>query len=223
LTIAYQHAATEAIRIVGQPRGTPSLGSREQMLKSLKSLEPPQAGLLRAFSLDRPNAHPFLWQTNLQFEEVARFFGYSEEERRRLVTHVRENFQTLVSQTIAASGDFKPFREWLILNGSEEYSARTKLLEMTERQRRAFAERPVLNIEPFALADVYLDTECGQLTWGQIVGRNESVIGPVEKLDPFIDHEKHGGRSDLLDTVLQLISDNQYRDAIVIQGPPGCG
>ncbi len=70
--------------------------------------------------------------------------------------------------------------------------------------------------EPFSLKDIYVETECGKLQWGQI---NDDA----SPRDPFVDTEANGGRHNLVDTVMELIRDKSFREPIVIQGPPGCG
>lgn len=46
--------------------------------------------------------------------------------------------------------------------------------------RWQFCSSPVLGQEPYALADVYIETECGRLTWGEI---NEAKSS--ERVDAF--------------------------------------
>jgi uncharacterized protein YjbI with pentapeptide repeats len=79
--------------------------------------------------------------------------------------------------------------------------------------RWQFREAPVLGREPYALADVYVETECGQLSWGEL--SNDRTIDPFE--------EKHGGRTSLVDAVLSHFADPVSREPIVVQGPAGSG
>jgi uncharacterized protein YjbI with pentapeptide repeats len=76
-----------------------------------------------------------------------------------------------------------------------------------------FAEAPALGREPFSLADAYIDTECGSLTWDE--------LSADRRLDPFA--EKNGGRVDLVDAVLDRFGDPDFRDLVVVQGPAGSG
>jgi Pentapeptide repeats (8 copies)/TIR domain len=82
--------------------------------------------------------------------------------------------------------------------------------------RWQYHDSPVLGQEPYALADVYIETECGHLTWGEI---NEA--DPSERVDAF--DPKRGGRRDLVETALELIGDATFRDVIVVQAGPGSG
>jgi hypothetical protein len=99
-------------------------------------------------------------------------------------------------------------------------------------QRRLFEETPVFGEEPFALADVYVDVECGTLTWEEITAEEDrpGTSGPAaaasnthvrRAVDPF--DEAVGGRHDLLTTVMSLIADADFRDAVVVQGAAGSG
>jgi hypothetical protein len=76
-----------------------------------------------------------------------------------------------------------------------------------------YTEAPALGREPFSLADVYIDTECGALPWEAI--HKESAI------DPF--SEEHGGRADMIETVLGYLGDPALREPVVVQGPAGSG
>jgi hypothetical protein len=78
--------------------------------------------------------------------------------------------------------------------------------------RYQFNEAPLLGREPFSLHDVYVETDCGELTWGDM---------STKPCDPF--KEKHGGRYNLVQAVMDRLSDPEFRDLIVVQGPPGCG
>ena len=111
-----------------------------------------------------------------------------------------------------------PFRELLAL-GAGGASAHQALVQHSDYQRWLFEGMPVLGVEPFSLSQVYVDSDCGRLTWGEI----EASKGRQgqEACDPF--SEMHGGRQPLLNTLLDLIGDPELKDAIVIQGPAGAG
>lgn len=82
--------------------------------------------------------------------------------------------------------------------------------------RWQFNHQPVWGREPFPLAHVYVETECGKLPWGKLSDERKP-------LDPFRDDADHGGRHNLVDTVMGYLADPQFRDLVVVQGPPGCG
>jgi len=78
-----------------------------------------------------------------------------------------------------------------------------------------FEKEPVLGRESFALARIYVETECGVLRWCQISGAGRAGC------DPF--QEAQGGREPLVDAVMRFVLDPTFRDAIVVQGPAGAG
>jgi hypothetical protein len=82
--------------------------------------------------------------------------------------------------------------------------------------RWQFHESPVFGHEPYALADVYIDTECGQLAWSDI-----NLSGSGNKCDPFA--EANGGREDLVRAVLRRIEDENFREPMIVQAAPGSG
>lgn len=77
-----------------------------------------------------------------------------------------------------------------------------------------YEEAPVFQKEPYALADVYIEPECGSLLWEQV---------EKDKTDPFQEKEESGGRQPMLDTVLEFIADPVFSDLIAIQAGPGAG
>ena len=83
--------------------------------------------------------------------------------------------------------------------------------------RYQFTSEPVFGREKFSLEDIYQETECGVMTWGQL------SPGPVGTQDPF--EEMNGGRQPLIDVVMSYIlnKDKEFRDAVVLQGPAGAG
>ncbi|MEM7060733.1 MAG: pentapeptide repeat-containing protein [Pseudomonadota bacterium] len=82
--------------------------------------------------------------------------------------------------------------------------------------RWQFNDAPMWGREPFSLKDVYVETECGKLDWGEISDRDNPK-------DPFKDDDENGGRNDLAQTAMDLILDPGFREPIVIQGAPGAG
>jgi hypothetical protein len=82
--------------------------------------------------------------------------------------------------------------------------------------RWQFNDAPIWGREPFSLRDIYAETDCGRLNWSEIVD---------EKLrrDPFKDDTDNGGRLNLVNTVMELFADPNFRDLVLVQGPPGCG
>lgn len=82
--------------------------------------------------------------------------------------------------------------------------------------RYQYNNAPLWGREPFSLADVYVETECGRLSWGEITDEKK-------RRDPFRDDEDNGGRHDLVAAAMEAILDPKLREPIVVQGPPGSG
>ena len=82
--------------------------------------------------------------------------------------------------------------------------------------RWQFNDAPIWGREPFALRDIYAETDCGRLSWSEIV--DEEL-----RRDPFKDDTDNGGRHNLVDTVMGLFAEPKFRELVVVQGPPGCG
>lgn len=82
--------------------------------------------------------------------------------------------------------------------------------------RWQFRDSPVMGQEPYALQDVYIETECGCLPWGDI---NEAK--PGQAVDAF--QQANGGRQALVDAVLGRMADPAFKDLIVVQAGPGSG
>jgi len=221
-TLAYQRSAALALAQQGEPQSRVpfehSLRSATEELKKLKI----HVGLT-GFSLEAPLAHPFVWQADESLFLVVRVAGYADSEWRQIQLHVHDQFQADLVEVLAhgeAASRFEPFTKRLSLG--DNTAAYAALNAHIERQRWVFEDRPVLNIEPFTLKDVYVDTDCGKLQWKDFPDPNDSkreVSGT--RFDPF--SEKFGGRLPVLETVLDYLRDPKFNDAIIIQGAPGCG
>jgi hypothetical protein len=88
-----------------------------------------------------------------------------------------------------------------------------------------YNDAPVFQREPYALADVYIESECGELSWQQI---------KEDKLDPFAEQtdldthkqrqkQQGVGRKPLLDTVMAKLADPNFNELITVQAGPGAG
>ncbi|WP_281558122.1 pentapeptide repeat-containing protein [Thalassomonas sp. RHCl1] len=77
-----------------------------------------------------------------------------------------------------------------------------------------YHDAPIFQKEPYALADVYIEPECGSLLWEQVQN---------DKKDPFQEKGECGGREPMLETVLSLMGNSDFSDLITIQAGPGAG
>lgn len=225
-TMAYERSVEQALSAIGAPKTPRSLTT--DMRQALDLLTPAQDLRFSNLSFGMALAHPFIKDADQFLAAFADAVGYEEEKKTRLLgeVHVRfvANLKTILSHG-KLKEKFSPFTEQIKL-GSGEQQAYEALFEHADYQRWLFEEAPVLGKEPFALAQVYVETECGQLTWGNIrdgIEASGSDDGPERKrrIDPF--DEQWGGRHPLLVTVMGLLGREDFNDAVVIQGVAGSG
>jgi hypothetical protein len=219
-TLAFQRAAETALLAAGPPENRiPLVDAASQARSRISKYKMEDPEILRGFSLNNPAAHPFFAQA-LEALRVPLFeLGYSEAEVRRLGSRIREGFKENLRDVVSEGAlreKFAPFTQWALL-GAEEDRAYYALQAHADAQRTAFTESPVLGQEPFALADVYTETDCGNLTWKVIRGDGK----PENKIDAFA--EKNGGRHPLIATVLAYLGDKKCKEPIIVQGGPGSG
>ncbi|HXO40343.1 MAG TPA: pentapeptide repeat-containing protein [Thermoanaerobaculia bacterium] len=184
---------------------------------------------LEHFTFGDAFLHPFVRDCDRLLEAYAAAAGYSVEQRRSLQNEVHQRFVSNL-KTLLSHGEtrekFAALRDRMSL-GTGDAAVLGALADHAEYQRWLFEEQPVFGQEPFTLAQVYQETDCGVLTWGEVRGdRPGGVAGAEirigrEPVDPF--SERCGGRRPLGQTVLELMGDAAFRDAIVIQGVAGAG
>lgn len=218
-TLSYEHAIAQSVESLGETalvtRASEGLVDRLRQIND--SIPEPSLDFMR-MSYDDLLLHPFITHADAMLDVALTALGYDNRQRREFVGEVHQRF-VMHFKTLISHGDtrekFAPLRE-RIAAGTSDRSAAAALLEHAEYQRALFEERPVFGKEVFALGDVYIDTECGVLTWGEI--RDESRTRPI---DPFV--EKNGGRRRLSGEVMRLIANPKFNDAIVVQGVAGSG
>ncbi len=215
-TLAFQRSVHAAVAQVGDPAGT---GSAPEW-RAKPELDVPAEGMRfddlrwQSFASSRFYTHGVAL-----LDDLADALGYTEAQQRRLRSEVRLRFPAELKRLLYSPQTrerFAAFGTRLQL-GDETELAHRALGDHIELQRRLYEEHPVFGEEPFSLADVYVDTQCGKLTWKTIRDRKRKDHGFSEFA------EKAGGRHDLLTTVMDLIGDKAFDDAIVIQGPAGAG
>jgi hypothetical protein len=156
--------------------------------------------------------------------------GFHESQRLALEKEIKEKYSESLRVLFTnrdTAEKFKPFKEYISLE-PKHLAAKEKLYQHAEYQVWQFESAPVLGKEPFPLKDVYIESECGRLTWGEIIRENEESSERVvrnelkqPKLDAF--NEENGGRHKLLDVVMRLIADEKGKQPIIIQGVAGSG
>lgn len=223
-TLAYQQAVEQAWQamppeVLAQAKAAdPQL--RKKALADLRSATPAEAYDFRSFSFDQALSSPFIKDAERFLEMSAQ--GLLDEAHYLNLQHgVRVRFVSNLKGILSHGSTrerFTPFRELMRLD-TREARAYDALQEHADYQRWLYEEQKVLGSEPFTLAQVYADTDCGVLRWAECTRKNEREGG--QQVDPF--SEKFGGRQPLLETVLGLIANPKFKDVIVIQGVAGSG
>jgi uncharacterized protein YjbI with pentapeptide repeats len=223
-TLAYERAVEEGTKWTGTPTGASAAAA--EIKKLISALDQPESFDFTTFSLQRALEHPFVANAEKMLITYLNGVGYSESQQRKLVSFVRRRFipnlRLILSHAKLQKG-FKPFLD-LIQIGSD-FTGYDALVRHVQYQRWLFEEAPVFGKEPFALQDVYIETECGVLRWAEIKGAAEpSADDPTHRREP-VDafSEKWGGRVSLLDAVSGFLQDPNFYDAVVIQGAAGSG
>lgn len=226
-TLAYQRAVEQALPEVLRSEAGKKLQAvdpkvREAAIKVLREATPPNQYDFERFSFDRALNSKFIEDAEQFLEMSTRGLGFDDSAFRILQHEVRRRFVPNLKGILSHGSTrerFAPFRELMTLD-TLEARAHDALLEHADFQRWLFEEQPVLGREPFSLAQVYTETDCGVLCWEEI--RKKGQRGEAgESVDPF--KEKYGGRHPLVETVLDLLAEQGFKDAIVLQGVAGSG
>jgi hypothetical protein len=230
-TIVYQKLADKAIKAVW----TSALGYKQAMkvdegvAKRIKTLPPAEAADLSTFSYETALQHGFIRNANRILEELMLECGFDQKQQMEVFNSIHENFVTELKALLADSRTatrFEPFKAFLE-SGSDERQAQMALRQHAKYQIAQYESEPLFKREPYALKDVYVETECGALTWKQIRKPEEKAREggrspqAEEGCDPF--SENYGGRQDLLNSVMERITNKDFREAIVVQGIAGAG
>jgi dsDNA-binding SOS-regulon protein len=229
-TLAYQDAAREAVEQIW----TSALGYQDAMkiddrvAERIRNLPPAEEADLSSFSRDMALQHAFARRADDILSELTQAAGLDEEQRVKVFNLTHERFirklDLLLSDKKSAT-KFAPFKEWMEMDSGRQ-AALAALQIHAKYQRDQYLSEPLFKREPYALGHIYVSTECGKMTWGEIRGprdvrRGEDLARPAERCDPF--SENHGGRHNLLDTAIGYITDRNFKEPIVIQGVAGAG
>jgi Pentapeptide repeats (8 copies) len=218
-TLAFQRSTQQALRQLPPPR-------KDGVKSTPRPPESDRSHDFAAFSFDSAKSHLFYTEARAALASFCHDVGLGDADTNRVTHQVDLRFATnlrLILTHRETEEKFGPFLR--LIREDNPDRADLALARHADYQRWLYEERTVLG-EPFALQHVYVDTECGLLTWGQVrESQKRKSAGPGEEggINPFRDTEKEGGRHDLLDCVLGLIADETFRDAIIIQGYAGSG
>lgn len=224
-TIAYQQSIEQALLEVGPPSAEARLGEFERDMKAAyKALDSLSFGDL---SLDAATEHAFVRQADGFLEIFAENAGYDDAQKRRLLNSIKGSYAGNLNRLLSHGNTkerFAPLRALLELDASER-RVLDALSRHADLQQWLYSEAPTLGGEPFALKHVYVETDAGRLTWGQIrsardAGETRSPVGRAS-LNPF--EETSSPRTPVLQAIMDLIGDPEFNDAVVVQGVAGSG
>lgn len=224
-TMAFQRAVEKTLT---SSADLPTLPKRSWDVA--RDIPGPDEGMRFAtFSIVEPWNHEFLQHAERLLDDALSAIGFDPDARRRLVGDVRQRFAGELKALIhhpKTRDRFLAFAEAIQFPNIEERT-RAAWNDHFDYLRYQFEDRPIFGEEAFSLSDIYVDTQCGVMTFRDLqAGRGSDVgaatIGATRSYpDPF--DEEVGGRHDLLASVMALLGDDDFSDAIVIQGPAGAG
>lgn len=222
-TTALQRALAEALAAFGIPRdGWGTGGANDFIRKIIPPTPNPVPADLSDFSWGNCHAHPFLKNTLSKLEVMLFAMGCYDFEKDQISADVALRFPIYLRIILthpSLAERFKPFSD-LVNSNDPGTPQRLTLQQHAELMCRIFIDKPLFDQEAFALEQIYVQPECGFLTWEQIQP-DEEANAEIKALDPFV--EANGGRHDAETKLLELIADPDYRDAIVVQGSSGSG
>jgi uncharacterized protein YjbI with pentapeptide repeats len=225
LTTAFQWAADKAIREIELPKAdNKSADAMKEAHEFFKSMEPTDDVDLSTFSFDFKLNHPFIKKAEIFLNAALHTLGFSDESITKIIERTRDYFDEKLALLLShpkTKEKFTPFYEFSQLAGDER-QAHVALIAHAEYQRWLFHKYPILGKAPFALEDIFVEPECGNLQWGKVKKDSEDLRrNSINNANPFL--ENYGGNHPLVNTVMDLIADSEFKDAIIIQGIAGAG
>lgn len=186
----------------------------------------------QSFDPRNPLTHLLIQQSDELLRAFLETNAFSEGDMRRFLStlHVKFSYNlVLLLSDQRTSRRFEPlFRFW---QQDQERNRRLAYLRLhAEHEQHQFNHGPVFNREVFSLNDIYIELDCGQMTWGEITGQPENSdreaygraeTRSVERKNPF--KEEKDQRKALWDCVKPLLFNSNAREPIVIQGVAGSG
>jgi hypothetical protein len=196
--------------------------------------QPEQLESFENFRLGDCFRHALTKRADESLMRLAEAAGWPEDLRLRLIEGVHARFSPAFRKIISdgrTREKFDPLFKYLDINAAEE--ARFAAVERhIAYQLWCFNEAPALGKphdvqrgEPMTLAcpllDIYIPPDCGTLDWAEIEAMRASARKQGPRRTPF--HEAEGGRRPMLEQVIELLGNRDFKDAIVIQGVAGAG
>ncbi len=227
-TLAYQKSMEKAFIYVGIPRRK-SLGKKWDPRKEISL--PGEGFTFGTYSFKDPLNHLFIKEADTIIEEASQAMGYDQGTIRKIIGEIHLRFPYTLKNILThpqTREKFVSLSESLSFDNNEE-RIHAAWKDHFEYLRYLFEDKPVFGEEKFSLSDIYVDTDCGVIDCealyktgtGAVIKTSSKTDEENLPEDPF--NEKCGGRFPLVDTVISLIGDKDFREAIVIQGSAGSG
>jgi hypothetical protein len=230
-TVAFERVAEKVIKEVGGP--VEDKRAVKEAKAQLALLEPSEEVNLGSFTYEHALEHEFFKRAEAQLQAVLIVIGYNGAQVDRISNMVKDEFVPALKKLLThrETGEkFVPFREFIELGPADEKAAYKALTEHLKFQRWLYEEAPVLRKSPFALQHVYVETDCGKLSWGEINTPDthprirhapEEQSAERKSKDPF--SEQDSDRQPLIETIIDRIRNPDNREPIIVQGVAGAG
>ncbi len=235
-TLAYNRAVQEAF--LAKSMELRELGINRPKDRTLLSDRVPDDQIeeyMQGFNFDNALSHSFTQRSDDVFRSVAQIYGIEPGMTNQLVHIIHQRFLKNLRLFLVHPDTEKEFAAFKDLMELDDTSYKTqKVLDAhLLYQSWLFDEAPVFRQEPFALAHIYLDTQCGVLQWQQIKAIDKG-LGSRQRYSGFLDEETEqkllnpfseadSPRVNLLDTVKQFIGEPNFNEPIIVQGIAGAG
>jgi hypothetical protein len=161
-TIAYQAAAEEAVAKVGPPVNPAIISpSFDDGVDDVDFSD---------FIVNQVVTHRFVAKADRILQYYLPQGGYSSEQVDRIITQIHDALPARLDSLLShgkSKDKFDPLFRWLALQSDGRLS-RAALRRHADYVSWVFTSAPVLQCEPYALADVCIDAECSKLTFGEL-------------------------------------------------------
>jgi hypothetical protein len=229
VSLAYQAALVNASKEIARDSALRALLAGRKLVRLPRGAlgEPETPHDFAGFQIKTALSHPLVKRADKALTTVATATGYPEEVVRAPLEGIHVRFAETFAATISdgrVKEKFDPLFRLLELHGLESPTY-AFLRRHLDYQLWRFTKAPALGkggalTLQTPLAQTFTPLDCGVLRWGEIrASRTTSMEGP--RRSPF--DEDFGGRRPLLDTVIDLIGDPNFKEAIVVQGTAGAG
>ncbi len=233
-TLAYNRAVQEAF--LAKSMQLRELGNRPRDRRLIDNRVPDEIEEdMEGFNFDNALSHKFTQRSDDVFRSVAKIVGIEQSMTNQLLKIIHQCFLKNLRLLLVhpdTEKEFAAFKNLIEINDTS-YQTQKVLNAHVVYQSWLFHEAPVFRQEPFALAHIYLELQCGVLQWQQIKGadkradsrqRFRNSLDEEEKqklLNPF--SEADSSRVNLLNTVKEFIGNPDFNEPIIIQGIAGAG